>query len=132
MLPKRIAKKPRREAQVRCPAHRAWVRSHTCSISGCDGRPIECAHVRIGTDGGTGLKPGDGFCLSLCSTHHRESHSLGEESFERKHGLDLKKLAAKFAAASPALKRFYAKQSMAGPRPRPQTAVLQRPLGDEK
>ena len=115
MLPKRIAKKPRREAQVRCPAHRAWVRSHTCSVSGCDGRPIECAHVRIGTDGGTGLKPSDLFCLSLCAAHHRSSHTHGEMTFERDHHIDLKAKAAEFAAASPALKRYRAKQLMAGP-----------------
>ncbi|WP_443025912.1 DUF968 domain-containing protein [Sphingomonas sp. RB1R13] len=95
----------RKDRQLRvereCPAHRAWVRSHYCSIPGCMSRSIECAHVRRGTDGGMALKPSDVWTISLCSNHHEEQHRLGEHRFERKYGLDLRELALNFAKRSP-------------------------------
>jgi len=84
-----------------CPAHRAWVRKHHCSVPGCRALPIECAHVRQGTKGGMGLKPSDRWVISLCSSHHREQHNLGEQAFEKKYGLDLVTLACAFAIRSP-------------------------------
>jgi hypothetical protein len=63
--------------------------------------PIECAHVRLGTDGGFGVKPADHFCISLCRVHHNESHTGGELSFARAYGLDLLELAEEFARKSP-------------------------------
>lgn len=103
-LPQRI-KPPRsgieRAPGRRCPGHRSWVRSHACCVPGCQGMPIECAHVRSGTDGGVGIKPSDRWCISLCAEHHRQQHSLGEPAFERLHKIDMKKLAAEFAARSP-------------------------------
>ena len=63
--------------------------------------PVECAHVRSGTDGGTGLKPSDRFCLSLCRVHHAEQHQIGEAAFERKYKLDLLAIAVEFARRSP-------------------------------
>lgn len=83
------------------PAHRAWVRRHHCSVPGCEKLPIECAHVRRGTDGGKGLKPSDRWTLSLCRTHHAEQHSIGEASFERRYKINLLELASEFAARSP-------------------------------
>jgi len=102
MLPPRISRKSdKAERGRRSPAHRAWVRGHQCSVPGCAEMPIECAHVRNGTDGGTGIKPSDRWCLSLCRDHHAEQHRLGEPLFERLHGIDMKKLAAEFFGASP-------------------------------
>ena len=89
-----------------CAGHRAWVRRHRCSVPGCRQGPIECAHVRIGTDGGAGVKPSDRWVLSLCSYHHREQHSVGERAFELLHGIDLKALAREFAARSPYRRRL--------------------------
>lgn len=63
--------------------------------------PIECAHVRNGTDGGTGLKPSDSWCWSACRDHHSEQHQIGETSFEQKYGLNLKDLAMAFFRKSP-------------------------------
>lgn len=63
--------------------------------------PIECAHVRNGTDGGTGIKPGDAWSWSACRDHHSEQHQIGEPAFERKYGLNLKALAAEFFRKSP-------------------------------
>jgi hypothetical protein len=101
LLPRRI-ERCRKEPDPRtCPAHRAWVRRHHCCVPGCRQLPIECAHVRSGTDGGTGLKPSDKWVISLCAFHHIEQHQIGEAGFERRYGLDLRELARAFAANSP-------------------------------
>lgn len=84
-----------------CPPHRAWVRKHHCCVPGCLGRPIECAHVRGGADGGTGLKPSDRWCISLCSFHHAEQHRIGEARFEIRYDLALADLDRLFARRSP-------------------------------
>lgn len=102
MLPQRIKSKSGREnASKRFPGHRAWVRGHACSVPGCGGLPIECAHVRSGTGGGLGVKPADWWTISLCRDHHTEQHRIGEAAFERRHGIDMKNLALAFAKASP-------------------------------
>ena len=62
---------------------------------------IEVAHVRTGTNGGMGLKPGDFWTISLCRDCHSEQHRIGERSFEAKHGIDMKELARAFVKASP-------------------------------
>ena len=89
-----------------CPAHRAWVRKHKCSVPACGQLPIECAHVRRHTDGGMGLKSSDAWCISLCSYHHAEQHRFGELSFETRYGLDLITLALAFARRSPHWRAF--------------------------
>lgn len=106
LLPSRIKRDKRAKLTKRsCAAHRAFVRKHHCCVPGCKRLPIECAHVRWRTDGGTALKPSDRWAISLCSHHHQEQHRLGEKQFERKHGLDLTELAAQFARRSPALRQ---------------------------
>lgn len=100
-------KRPRREAVERgCPAHRAWVRRHHCCVAGCFRVPIECAHVRCGTDGGMALKPSDKWVISLCRHHHGEQHQVGEGSFAERYGLDLIALACEFARRSPMRHKF--------------------------
>ena len=84
-----------------CPAHRAWVRRHHCCVEGCFRLPIECAHVRGGTDGGMALKPSDKWVISLCRHHHGEQHQIGENAFAKRYGLDLSELAREFASRSP-------------------------------
>lgn len=91
-----IAGKPR----IRSGAHREWVRTHRCCVPGCQLMPIECAHVRRAAHAGTGMKPSDAFCASLCMEHHAESHR-GEKSFEKKHGIDLMALSREFFLRSP-------------------------------
>lgn len=102
MLPRRIPRETMgREKRIRSPAHLGWVRSHACCVPGCDGRPIEAAHVRLGAHAGLGQKPDDSFAVSLCSAHHAESHRTGEATFQTRHGIDLLALAREFAARSP-------------------------------
>lgn len=102
MLPKRIDRNSHKaDEKRRSPAHRAWVRGFNCCVPGCEERPIECAHVRLGTDGGTGIKPSDRWCISLCRFHHNRQHDVGELSFEAEFGIDMKKLADEFSRKSP-------------------------------
>lgn len=100
-LPPRVERPRARENRRSCPAHRAWVRRHRCCVPGCQMLPIECAHVRTGTDGGQALKPSDRWTISLCNYHHAEQHRIGERSFEKRYGIDLAALAEEFARRSP-------------------------------
>lgn len=97
---------PSRSVSRTCAGHRAWVRRHRCSVAGCSGLPIECAHIRLGTDGGTGMKPSDRWTISLCRAHHLEQHSLGEPAFQAKYDLNLIDLASEFLRRSPYRRRF--------------------------
>ena len=100
LLPPKLAKKTSRS----CAAHRNWVRRHRCSVRGCRNLPIECAHVRNGSDGGLGLKPSDKWTISLCQSHHLEQHEIGERAFEQRYDLNLIELASEFARRSPYLR----------------------------
>lgn len=86
----------------RNPAHLDWIRTLPCSIRGCQGK-AQAAHVRQGTGGGTGLKPPDRWCVPLCHQHHQDQHTMSHPAFDAKHGVDLRALAEKLAAASPYL-----------------------------
>ena len=100
-LPAKLKRLPREDRERSCPAHRAWVRRHHCSVPGCHGLPIECAHVRRDTDGGAGLKPSDRWTISLCRGHHIEQHQVGEATFEKRYDIDMRELAVEFARRSP-------------------------------
>ncbi|HXH52814.1 MAG TPA: putative HNHc nuclease [Sphingomicrobium sp.] len=105
-LPSRIQKESHARTSRSCPPHRAWVRKHHCSVPGCRRLPIECAHVRVRTNGGTALKPSDRWCVSLCRYHHAEQHRLGLKSFETRYGIELRALAEEFARKSPHWRRL--------------------------
>lgn len=100
-LPPRIQKQGKRESRWKSPAHLAFVRSHQCCVPGCTAMPIEAMHVRRGSGAGMGQKPDDWRTVSGCRDHHGEQHRIGEQSFEKRYGLDLAELAAEFAKASP-------------------------------
>jgi len=101
MLPQRLNNdhfKPK--ARLKSTAHRDWVRTHRCSVPGCQLMPIEVAHINRASTRGMGQKSSDGQTVSLCREHHAESHR-GERTFERKHGIDLMSLAQEFYRKSP-------------------------------
>ena len=100
-FPARLPSEPRKTNSRHSAAHRNWVRKHRCSVPGCRRLPIECAHVRGGTDGGVGLKPSDRWAISLCRSHHLEQHEIGEAAFEEKYDLSFLELAQEFARRSP-------------------------------
>jgi hypothetical protein len=106
-LPKRRKPQPlgvKEAPQIRNASHLRWIRGFECAVMGtgmqCYGR-IEAAHARTGTDGGTSLKPGDNWTLPLCSEHHAMQHRIGEASFERLHGIDMKNIAQALWLKSP-------------------------------
>jgi hypothetical protein len=101
LLPARISRKSdKAEKPRRSPAHRAWVRGHCCMACGSSAG-IECAHVRVGTDGGVGIKPSDKWTVPLCRDCHARQHQIGEESFEKQWGVNLKAVAEALFRASP-------------------------------
>lgn len=99
MLPPR-RKRPRsgieRAPRRVFPTHRNFVRKHSCCVPGCDGAPIEFAHVHSRGAGGH-----DASGVSLCLAHHREQHTIGIETFQAKYRIDLMKIASEFARATP-------------------------------
>lgn len=98
MLPRRVPKPAKRSSRWRSQAHCNFVRSHECS-TGCGGRPIEVAHVRLGSGAGAGQKPDDWRTVSLCRGCHADQHRVGEATFWR--GRDVEALIAEFCKASP-------------------------------
>lgn len=101
-LPPRIPKPAKRASRWRSQAHCNFVRGFACSVKGCDGRPIEVAHIRLGSGAGAGQKPDDWRSVSLCRYHHAEQHRIGEATFWRKVAWqDPETLVAEFVAASP-------------------------------
>jgi hypothetical protein len=96
-----IARAPQRE----WPRHRRFVRSHECILAGmpfhdCEG-PIECCHLRRGTDGAGALKPSDWWTWSGCAGAHKWQHQHGEMAFERRWNVNLREICLAFAKASP-------------------------------
>lgn len=105
MLPRRLEKPGRFNApkRVRSPSHMAWVRGFACVCCG-GGENMHAHHVRLGSHAGLGQKPGDDVTVSLCATCHNRVHTMGEDSFQRFHKLDLLALAEEFARRSPKLR----------------------------
>lgn len=98
-LPPRLSKKPKRSTRWRSQAHLNFVRGFACAIADCDGKPIEAAHVRMGSGAGIGQKPDDWRVVSLCREHHAEQHRVGEQTFWA--GFDVEALIDAFCKASP-------------------------------
>jgi hypothetical protein len=61
-------------------AHSAFVRQLSCVACGI-AAPSDAAHVRTGTDGGVGRKPGDRYTVPLCTTSHAKQHRIGQLTF---------------------------------------------------
>jgi len=92
--------KPKKAKRFRSPAHLKFVREHACCACHSYDQ-IEAAHVRSGTDGGMGMKPGDYWVISLCRACHARQHAIGEGPFEEETGIDTKYLARQFVNVSP-------------------------------
>ena len=59
--------------------HLAFIRQLPCVACG-KAAPSDAAHVRTGTDGGAGRKPGDRYAVPLCTTCHANQHRVGPHS----------------------------------------------------
>lgn len=92
-----------REApQLRSSGHLKFVRGFVCAVQNavCNGR-IEAAHVRGETDGGLGVKPSDYWTIPLCAYHHATQHAEGEGEFQKRHNINMKKVAQELWQRSP-------------------------------
>jgi hypothetical protein len=79
-IPRTVTRnKPKPNSQRR-GQHLAFVRQLPCVACG-KAAPSEPAHVRTGTDGGVGIKPGDRYAVPLCTACHAKQHRVGELSF---------------------------------------------------
>ena len=101
---KKIPMKVRDSDMIRSDAHLKFVRGFICSAlaagaTDCSGK-VEAAHTRVGTDGGTSLKPSDCWAIPLCAGHHAEQHRIGERSFETKYKISMKDIAARLWKSS--------------------------------
>lgn len=89
--PPRIAREVPRGKRTpilrRNATHRAFLGTLPCLACGRQGS-TEVAHVRSGTDGGMGIKPGDRYCVPLCVVCHALQHRMGELSFWSAHRID--------------------------------------------
>lgn len=89
---------PKRPPPVRSKVHRLWVKSLACSVAGCMQAP-EGHHIRTGFYT-LARRPGDDWLVPLCREHHEELHH-GAATFERKHKLDLQRVAKVLWGLSP-------------------------------
>lgn len=85
----RVVLQPRRKPNPkRASLHLAFVREiGICLACGMAGR-CEAAHVRRGTDGGTGTKPSDRYAVPLDAGCHSRQHRVGEVTFWGELGVD--------------------------------------------
>ena len=80
-IPRIVARPtPKPNTHLRRRQHLAFVRQLPCVACG-KAAPSEAAHVRTGTDGGVGVKPGDRYAVPLCTACHARQHRIGELSF---------------------------------------------------
>ena len=67
-----------------------WLRQQNCVVSG---KKAQCAHhIRLGTNGGSSIKPSDYFCIPLLNEFHTTGpdalHIIGEETFLKQFKLN--------------------------------------------
>lgn len=103
----------RKPPQIRSASHLQWVRScFLCLAAESDGENCrgknEAHHVRLGGDGGTGLKPGDERAIPLCGYHHRALHDSGQQTFAVRYGVNFEQAIAHLRRSSPHLHKVMA------------------------
>jgi len=59
--------------------HLNFIRSLICVV--CGQINPQAAHVRIGANGGVGMKPDSRYTVPLCYQCHSKQHAIGELSF---------------------------------------------------
>ena len=79
-IPRTVARGKPKPNLLRRVRHLAFVRQLPCVACG-KAPPSEAAHVRTGTDGGVGVKPGDRYAVPLCAACHAKQHRIGELTF---------------------------------------------------
>ena len=79
-IPRPVARGKPKPNLRRRGQHLAFVRQLPCVACG-KAAPSDAAHVRTGTDGGVGRKPGDRYAVPLCMTCHAKQQRVGELTF---------------------------------------------------
>jgi hypothetical protein len=79
-IPRAVARRKFKPDLRRRVKHLAFVRQLPCVACG-KAAPSQAAHVRTGTDGGVGVKPGDRYTVPLCTACHAKQHRIGELTF---------------------------------------------------
>ena len=79
-IPRPVARGKPKPNLHRRVQHLAFVRQLPCVTCG-KAAPSDAAHLRTGTDGGVGRKPGDRYAVPLCTPCHAKQHRVGELSF---------------------------------------------------
>lgn len=88
-----------KHSQRNDPKHLDFIKTLPCCI--CFKEPVEPAHIRFKTDGGTALKPSDKWTVPLCHDHHAHQHQVGEPEFwYAEHRRDPHKLAERLYGVS--------------------------------
>lgn len=87
-IPRTVMKGKRQPNPKRSALHLQFIRDiGICLACGARGQ-IVAAHVRRGTDGGTGTKPSDRYSVCLCAPCHDRQHNRGELAFWSELGVD--------------------------------------------
>ena len=117
---KRPKVRTKESSVVRCQGHLAHVRQLFCIVPGCKREPVEAMHIEAPMNASKGMKAADDRVVPGCAWHHRLAnnsyHNIGRDRFEKAHGVNFEQAIAATNKASPALKRYRAKQLMAGVR----------------
>lgn len=103
-LPRVVRHRRKPATRLRSKRHRDWLATLPCAFCGIHGTrpPVEAAHLREGTDGGTGIKPSDIFCWPADRNCHRQQHAVGEPAFFDANGVpDPVRLTLSYARRSP-------------------------------
>ena len=79
-IPRTVARRKPKLDSHRRGQHLSFIRQLPCVACG-RAAPSEPAHVRTGSDGGVGMKPGDRYAVPLCTACHAKQHRIGELSF---------------------------------------------------
>ncbi len=71
-----------------------WLKKQKCVVSRKKAQVAH--HIRLGTNGGQGLKPSDYFCIPLLNIYHTGGklavHNIGEETFLKRFNLSKEKI----------------------------------------
>ena len=70
---------------IRSAKHLNFVRKQPCFISG---QKSQACHIRLLTDGGTGLKPSDFYVLNFSYMYHKMQSDIGEARFYKKFNIN--------------------------------------------
>jgi len=87
---------------IRSTKHLNFIRSFPCYIS--EQTPSQACHIRILSDGGTGLKPSDYYTLPFIYQYHKMQTDIGEQTFYNKFDINPFTLAKELVIISPCKK----------------------------